>query len=300
MIIIKVIYYIKSNLKIIFTTYSFYACIAFVVILCFCTGIYYDNVTNSEYSIIQSLIKFDSNFKSFDTNFSSINVAIKGSGSWLTMFIPIISAFPYVPFVCDESESKAIRNEIIRSSKFSFYSSKFLTGCISGGLAVMFGYILFTGLVFAMFPNINTYTHEAKEIYIKMFSNTYPFVVNHGLMSALLMKYIEMFIYGTMAAVPAIFLTCISKNKYVVMCIPFFLKYAVSQTCIKLYAKANSDFENINEYIPRITNIISPDSVLTIFESHDKAYIFIYNICLVIIAYMLYLLVYSRRLDCGE
>lgn len=296
----KIIKNISVNLKMILSNYGLYICMAFTIILCSGTGIYTDNMTSYEYSIIKSLIEFNREFMLSSTDFCSINVALRASNGWLSMFIPIISAFAFIPFVCDECESQAIRNTIFRSSKFSFYTSKFLTTCISGGIAVMLGYIIFTGLVYTLFPNINEYAIELQNMYKEILSYTYPNVANNGYIGVLLIKYAEMFIYGAISAVPAITLTCITKNKYLVMCIPFFVKYAVTQSCIKLMAQAYSDFENINEKLGRFTNIIAPDSILNLFELSDKKLILLYNGGLIVIAFIFYIIVQKRRLDCGE
>lgn len=291
---------IKAEFYKILTGYGLYICALFIIILCLSTGIYFDGMNSNEYSIIRSLTSFDREFMLKNVNFSSINVAVKGAGSWLTMFIPIISAFAFIPLVCDESESKSIRNAIFRTSRFTFYLSKFITACLSGGLAVMTGYIIFSGMAFILFPNINEYTFETQRMYKEMLSYSYPTIIEHGLTSALLIKYVEMFIYGAFAAVPSIMLTAVTKNKYIVMCIPFFIKYALTQTCAKLLAQAYSNFENINEKLGTFSNIINPDSILTIFEMQEKKLIILYSIGISFIDFAFYMFIQLRRVDCGE
>lgn len=291
---------IKTEFYKIVTGYGLYLCVLFTVILCFGTGIHSDMTTNNEYSIMRSLTSFDREYMLSSTDFSSISVALKGAGSWLTMFIPIISSFAFIPLVCDESESKSIRNALFRSSKIKFYLSKFITATLSGGLAIMIGYMLFSGIVFILFPNIREYPPETFEIYQKTLSLSYTSISDYGLTSALLIKHVEMFIYGAVAAIPSIMLTAISKNKYIVMCIPFFFKYALTQTCAKLSAQAYSSFDNTNEGLIKFSNTINPDSVLNIFEIANRELIIIYHIVIIVIALTFYLFIQLRRLDCGE
>ena len=130
---------IKTDFYKIVTGYGMYLCVLFTIILCFGTSIHIDMMNNDQYSVIRSLISFDREFMLSSYDFISINVALKGAGSWLSMFIPIISAFAYIPLVCDESESKSIRNAVFRSSKLKFYLSRFITAVLSGGFAVMIG-----------------------------------------------------------------------------------------------------------------------------------------------------------------
>lgn len=296
----KIIKNISVNLRMVFTNYGFYICTAFTVVLCFCTGIYRDPTNNNEYSVIKSFMKFDREFMLNDFSFCSYKVAESGSGSWLSMFIPIISAFAFIPLVCDESESKFIRFSIFRSSKFSYHTSKFLTACISGGLAVTFGYIIFTVSVYALFPNIREYSPEMQAMLKEEISYAYPEVSKHGHIFLLGIKSAEMFLYGALSSVPAVMLTCLMKNKYLVMCIPFFLKYVVTQTSVKLSARALSDWENPDMKLCKFASVISPDAIPNVFTSQYMRLIFLYNGALVLTAFLFYMIVYGRRLDCGE
>ena len=296
----KTINNIIVNLKVIFTNYGFYICIIFTLILCLSTGIYFDDVTNNEYSVIRSLITFDKEFMLGNIDFCSMNIVIKGSGSWLSMFIPIISSFSFIPFICDESESKAKRNIIFRSSKLSFHSSRFISACVSGGIAVMLGYILFTVLSYIVFPNFNEYSSEMQDMYKDTLKYLYPKSPEYGMMYILILKYAEMFIFGFFSVVPAITLTAVSKNKYVVLCIPFFLKYSITQSCLKLSAKAYVDQENIDEKLIKLVCIISPDSILELFESEYQKWIIVYNISIVVVLFFVYMIIQNRRFDFGE
>ena len=288
------------NFRMIFTNYGFYICIVFTVVLCFCTGIYTDSRNNNTYSAIKSLMEFDREFMLNSTLFCSYSVASKGAGSWLTMFIPIISAFAFIPLVCDHCESKFIRLSVFRSSKFSYRTAEFLTACISGGLAVMLGYSLFTGLVYVLFPNIDEYSPDLQAMLSEELSYIYPEASKRGHAYLLGIKSLEIFLYGAVSAVPSVMLTCLMRNKYLVMCIPFFLKYAVTQTSIKLSARAFSDWQNPDIKLSEFASIISPDAILNSYSSPLMRQIILYNGALVSAAFLFYIIVYGRRSDCGE
>lgn len=288
------------NFRMIFTNYGFYICIAFTAVLCFCTAIYCDPTNNNEYSAIKSLVEFDREFMLNSTSFCSYSVASKGAGSWLTMFIPIISAFAFIPLVCDRCESKFVRFSVFRSSKFSHRTAEFLSACISGGLAVMLGYALFTVLVYVLFPNINEYSPELQAMLSEELSYVYPEALKHDHAYLLAMQLFEIFLYGALSAVPSVMLTCLMRNKYLVMCIPFFLKYAVTQTSTKLSARAFTDWQNPDIKLSEFASIISPDAILNSYSSPLMQQIFLYNGILVVAAFIFYMTVYGRRLDCGE
>ena len=290
---------IKTDFYKIVTGYGMYLCVLFTIILCFGTSIHIDMMNNDQYSVIRSLITFDTEFMLSSYDFISINVALKGAGSWLSMFIPIISAFAYIPLVCDESESKSIRNAVFRSSKLKFYLSRFITAVLSGGFAVMIGYMVFCGMVFILFPGIGEFPAETREFYIQYLSDVYPSTADFGIGSALLIKFAEIFVYGAIAAIPAILLTAVSKNKYVVLCIPFFIKYALTQTSVKLIAQAYSNGEGVGGKLTDISNVINLDYVLQIYEMKGYKLIAVY-IIVAISTLALYLFIQLRRFDSGE
>ena len=290
---------IKTDFYKIVTGYGMYLCVLFTIILCFGTSIHIDMMNNDQYSVIRSLISFDREFMLSSYDFISINVALKGAGSWLSMFIPIISAFAYIPLVCDESESKSIRYAVFRSSKLKFYLSRFITAVLSGGFAVMIGYMVFCGMVFILFPGIGEFPAETREFYIQYLSDVYPSTADFGIGSALLIKFVEIFVYGAIAAIPSILLTAVSKNKYVVLCIPFFIKYALTQTSIKLIAQAYSNGEGVGGKLTEISNMINLDYVLQIYEMKGYKLIAVY-IIVAISTLALYLFIQLRRFDSGE
>lgn len=293
---------IKTNIYKIVTGYGFYVCIAFTVILCFSAYIY-DNSDNGErYSVFTSLVTFDRSFMLNDISFSSVEVIRRGaSGSWLSLFIPIISAFSFIPIVCDEYESKSVRFEIIRSSKICYNLSKFITAFLCGGFAVAVGFVLFASAVCKLFPDINEYGEELKQMYENAFVSDHPSIIQDGLLLIVIKKSGEMFLYGAVCAVPAITLTGVVKNKYLVLCIPFFIKYAVNQSCIKIQAKALSDFNNTDTELMKFSSIINPDafSYLSDFGG-DKWIVLIYNVILVLAAATVYLVIQIRRHDSSD
>lgn len=291
---------LKTNLIKIMTGAGFYFCIIFTITLCFSANIYFDALTNNKYSAFLALRSFDHDFMLTDTSFCSLNVINSASSGWLTMFIPIISAFAFIPLVCDEYESKSVRFEIFRIGKIRYHVSRFFTAFFCGGFAVTIGYALFSLLAIILFPSINDYSAWQQDNYFEMISNYSP-EIKDTLILTLFKTLSSVLIYGAMAAVPAITLTSIIRNKYLVMCIPFFLKYALTQTCLKLQSQAFADYEHIDNSLLRFTRIINPDSI--VFLQHmgsDKKTVLIYNGVLMVSALVLYMTIQSRRIDSGE
>lgn len=292
---------IRTNIYKILTGYGFYICIIFTAVLCFSAYIYEDSMNGDKYSVFMAYKTFDKDFMLSDTRFCSFEVMLKGAGSWLSLFIPLISAFAFIPLVCDEYEAKSVRFEIFRSSKLCYNLSKFITACLCGGFAVMLGFGLFTLADYALFPNINEYSAELKKTYEEFLVYSYLDITQNGYGFIILKKLGEMFLYGAVCAAPAIMFTGFIRNKYLVLCIPFFIKYAVSQTCIKLQSQAVSDYNNVDTEMLKISSIFNPDALSYLSDfGNDKKLVLIYNGVLLFSAAVIYLITQSRRLDSGE
>ena len=293
---------ITNNCKKVLTNYGFYVCIFLTVFLCFSTYIYQEGGTQDRYSAIMSLQTFDREFMLRDTSFCSFEVMRQGAGSWLSMFIPIISAFAFIPLVCDEYEAKSVRFEIFRSSRFSYNASKYITACLCGGFAVMLGYILFILIEYAAFPNITDYDINSRETYMMFLQYILPHIEETGFLPIILRNFAIMFLYGCVNAAPAIALTSVIRNKYLDLCIPFFLKYACLQTCTMIQTVSAAEYANRNTKLLEIISVVNPDSLayMTNYPYSNWMAILIYSVSLIILLGMVYLILQNKRGDCGE
>lgn len=292
---------IKSLLYKILTGYGFYICIIFTTVLSFSAEIYIDSVNGNKYSVFRALMDFDRDYMLTDTAFCSFEVMQKGSGSWLSLFIPIVASFSFVPLMCDEYEAKAIRFEVFRSSKACYHSSRFITACLSGGLAIMLGYGLFMWITYLLFPHINEYESGMQELYREMLMYRFPDLTESGFTIIVVQKLASMFTYGAVCCAPVIMLTIIIRNKYLVMCIPFFIKYALNQTCIKLQTQATADYNNMDMELLHKVEIINPDALARLSEyGANKKSVLIYSGIIIAISFVVYLIVSLRKVDSGE
>ena len=109
-----------------------------------------------------------------------------GNGTWVLMFIPIVAAFAFVPLLCDGRESKALRYSVFRTSKWSFITGNFLTAFLSGGFAVVIGFIIFGVCIFLLFPNISEYSTDKITNYESTLTYFYPDFLYFFLLSLIL------------------------------------------------------------------------------------------------------------------
>lgn len=110
-----------------------------------------------------------------------------------------------------------------------------------------------------------------------------------------------MFAFGAVSAIPAFFLTGFMKNKYLIICIPFFVKYALMQSNGILSAQAFSNYENPNTKLLKILSITDTNALGNLFDySADIKYILLFNGIVLCAAYFIYCFLMNRRLDYGE
>lgn len=285
------------NLRKVLTGYGFYVSVAFTILLLALSSIYSTGNYDS-YSAIRVLMEYDRDFMLNDTRLCSYSVVRNSTGGWFSMFIPIISAFAFVPIICDEYDSGSVRFNIFRSSKLRYHISKFIIGSISGGLAVLAGFIVYTVFVYSVFPDISQYSPENQSFFEQNIKNSFPHIFEYGYIPLLLLKSLEIFIYGFVSSALAVLFTSFIRNKYLVMCIPFFVKYVVTQTCTKFNFDA---MVKQNMGVIKLSNIINPDSVLNLYLYNDYRHIIIiYNIILWAVLFAVYIVISGKRVDCGE
>jgi len=297
----KTLRLIKVNLIKVLTSTGFYACVLLMLVLCFTARAYDDIAENKSYSVIGVLAEFSREEMLANSSFSAYQILSCVSSGWLSLFIPIIAAFPLMPLICDGRESKSVRYSAFRSTKFSFSTGNLFTAMMSGGLAVLCGFVLFAVLVYTLFPNISEYAPELKESAEWWISGTYPLFEKYGYPYLVALDFVEMFLYGALSAVPALIMTAFMKNKYLVLCIPFFMKYTAMQLHTGIMRKAIYNIENVDQKLLDILSITELDAMGDIFSYGETMWKnVVFHAVLLIAAFMLYIIVMNRRVDFGE
>lgn len=179
-----------------------------------------------------------------------------------------------------------MRFQIFRSSKLKFNISRYFSGIICGGLAVSLGYVIFCCFVSFLFPNVTKLSPQA---------DIDPYF-SFDFFKTLL----GVFLYGAFWSMPAMFLTSFLKNKYIIMCVPLFFKYGISQTIQKLSQNVFSDPENINYDLLKFIEIINPDGLIRLAQSPEQLWILINFGILSAIFFVGYMIFKRMRIDCSE
>lgn len=265
------------------TSAGFWLCAAMTVLLLFTAEIYTDYDTMNRYSVFRALTEFPR--EKLSTHYEMYNTTViqNARGGWFTLFAPIIAAFCFVPLMCTEREENAVRFQIFRVSKIKYSVTEFLSGAISGGLAMAAGYALFAGAAMILFPGAPEGGADLEIYGVAAFN--FPKLL------------LEMWLYGAFWSTPAMFCTSITRNKYIVMCIPFFLKYGLAQTYQKLLLNAFSD-ENFDENALKFASTINPDGILWTSDYTRLSVILMFGISAAVF-FAGYIIINQKRGDCG-
>ena len=269
---------------------GFLGAVLLTAVLCFTAPTYHDLTTDRSYSVFESFFSFKREFMESDQQFASLNVFQNGLGGYITMFLPIIVAFPFMVSFCAERNSGLMRFTISRTGCLRYYLSKFFSVLIGGGLAAMLGYALYGLVVYGFFPNINTY--ELDEFYCEMHPD--------GQVSEVLKLLLSAFIYGAVTTLPAFLISSFSRNPYLITCVPFLMVYIWNTAINKLVLKAweTEDYEFSEKLFD-----FQPDSarrLVYITEWNESAQrIVIFNSVLVVGVVVLFSIIMNLRRDRG-
>lgn len=293
--------YCKVNMHKILTSPGFYLCVLFTVILCFTAEAYRAYSDNKVYSVFGVWLGFSKEEMLTNPGMSAYEMLSKATGGWLATFVPIVAAFPFLPLLCDESVSKNVRYSVCRETKVSLVVGRFFTAMLSGGLAVLCGFALFTGAVYLMFPNIGVYTPELRETTEWWIAGAYPLFPKLGYSYLVMLDFIEMFLYGAFFSIPALLVSVFLKNKYFVLCIPFFFKYLVNYIYAGMKIKVYESFGTVEEEVFKMLSAIDPDALENLFSYGETLWRnLMLHAILLLFAFLLYTIAMNRRVDFGE
>lgn len=296
--------FIASNIKLSFSKPVFWLCAAMTALICFASELCFDNDLNRSILIYEAFEKKDIWLN--DINYSAYSVFNKGCGVWLTMFAPIIAALPYVTTICEERASQSIRYSISRIGKMRYSIGCVSSAFLTGGLVMAVGYAFFGAICAVLFPAMHEYSANTITAFEEMFRIVQADLTvwgydKIGLAAPVCVLLCQMFLYGGLSALPALVICAFVKNKYIVMCLPFFISYFWAQLNQRLQSLAYADFENINEKLGKMMSISNPHAMLYVSTySINAKWVLLINFGLATVFGIIFVAAVSRRVDCGE
>lgn len=263
---------------------GFLLCVAMTVLLLFAAEVYYDFDTQTRYSVFRALTYLTPDEHAANYELCSQMVVQNACSGWFSLFAPIIAAFCFVPTVCTERGEKAVRFQIFRTTRLKYSLSQFFSGVISGGAAISLGYIIFAALVMGLFPDIGEMSEFAADVLLETTFDL-PYQI------------LKMFLFGAFWSIPAMLLTSVLNNKYLIMCIPFFLKYGLKQLHQKISQDAFSAVSSDKNAIA-LANAINPDGILWVYDETRLVIWLVFGISAALM-FAAFIIINRKRVDCG-
>lgn len=163
-------------------------------------------------------------------------------GTWLFMFMPIISSLCFVNVICDDVSSGFLRFELLRTDFYKLKAAKFIFGVASSGICMLLGFIAYAVCILLYFPRYNFEIINLAEVLVQVFA------------------------LGIVSAVPGLVTAAFTNNKYLIVCAPFVLRYYATQLATRITDIAYEDFNNPNPLLAQIGIMINPNSMGFVFS----------------------------------
>lgn len=299
----KLIRYIGVNLRRTIGSTTFWYCVLAVFALCF-TAVIGRDENGDDLMVIQMLFRPEDVARNPD--YCAWSVFASSGGVWLSMFAPILAAFPFIPTMINSRITQSARFTISRIGKRRYHIGNIISALFSGGLVLVCGYVLFGITVRLLFPTIGTYSEQSAASFLEMQTWSNPAWYGQALLRQqyvlpIFAKLTQMFLFGALNALPALVFAAFVQNPYIVLCMPFFCTYAWSQFNLRLSAMAYADYENINQSLGRFASLTTPNAMRSLLGyGTDTFVVLAIHLGFGLLLSAAFYLIMNRRVDCGE
>ena len=268
------------------TNTAFYAAIFSIVIILLLGVAYTSPLTGEEFTVLDFIISDNQNELLEASDLRESDLIARGIESYLDMFLPIIAVIPFVAVVCGEKKNNNTRFEIYRVGKTRYVAGKYMAAMITGGCITVTGFLLFCLLILPVFPDGVRETVEIQnEFLIQETVITGRLFKTFGIAGIYIMKFIRMFLYGAFVTVPALGLSVIIKNRYMILSIPFMGFYLLRKVIEK---RVDADLY-----------YFLPDMIGNAYVTEWVRLLVIYG-SVSIMVFLWYRIYMGRKCDCGE
>lgn len=283
---------------------QFIICVFAIFALCLTANIGNGGQSDKPMSVYQLILHRYETINNI--NFCSYAVFSSFGTSWSALFFPIIAAFPYITVQTGNVSDNCTRFTIHRVGKQYYHLGNVCCAIISGGCVSICGYILFGIVVWLLFPSIYSYSPELLTQFLSLRLMGYPNLLveaakQGNIYILVIIDLVIAFFMNGICVLPAVTLSAFVRNRYIILCTPFFLSYSWTQINSRLTAFAYSDRNKINESLAHAMTLTHPQAIRYIlFSNSDALFILIVHFGWALLLSFCYFIVINRRLDSGE
>lgn len=283
---------IKCDLNKAIINIGFVGAILTAMLLCFTADAYMDPQTSKVYTVFEAMFTLDKKIIKTEISLASIYMYSRCLTGYITMFIPIIVAFPFMVTFCAERNSGLMRFTITRTGKIKYCLSKFFACSVSAGLAVMLGVSLYCIVVKLYFPDISSYNIDPELLNALPKTNAWQTVLK-TLAAA--------FLYGAVSSMPAFLLSSFCKNPYLITCIPFLLIYIWNTALgkVSMSFMASDQWEKLDKLAPYYPDSVTKGVLYRYDDSSIGRTIVWFNILYVFVLLVSFIIIMNARKDKG-
>lgn len=191
---------------------AFWIGILLITVLCMTTSAYTDMMRGKNYSVFEAITVLSSEIR--QSQISAFSVFTQGLNSpYATLFLPLAVSIGFVPLLCVERQSGALRYQLVRESKWRYCLGKIIGASLCGGLTVLLGFLLYGVIAWCFFSHT-----IPEEMYFMMDD---PSV-------RILQVCISSFLTGMISVFPALLFCGFSNRQYPIMCAPVLLQFLLN------------------------------------------------------------------------
>ncbi|MBR0132817.1 MAG: hypothetical protein IJM14_07035 [Lachnospiraceae bacterium] len=233
-----------------------------------------------------------------DINYNSLEMLAGKDSLWLMMFVPVLTAFAFVPVLNEDLKHRFTRYVMPHVSKKNYFSASYLSAVICGGIMLIIGSLLAELVICLSFPGIQSFSVQDQAGYYEMLEYTAPAwyckaVKTGSIAAVLLVNAVRYFAYGALAVIPALLISSLSINIYFVISLPFLLCHLWERFIVYLAmngSKAYITLVNIGYY--RLGS--------TIYQDLDIKGLIRCNVGVFLFSYLVYMLINLGKADTCE
>lgn len=208
------LYKIKAQCKEYILSPYFLLCVLAAALTClFDVGIQINE--ESFLTVLECIIRIFSGEMTTDSaGLYTLPLLLQAGGESFSMLIPILAALPSVIPVCLQRQGGSLRFLLHRTGIGGYCLSALLAASITSGLVLALGTLFYGLFLLPFFPFLDPWGERT--------------AIN--ILISLGRKLVGMFLLGSSSVLPAYLLEFFTTNLYLVLCIPFLLRYLTAYT----------------------------------------------------------------------
>lgn len=271
----------------IITNISFYLAIIATIVLLLASTFYVVPDTGKEYTLFDIIFGVADDKVVTESGLVSEEIIIKGINShYYEMFLPLVTVIPFIVGIYGDKKNSITRFQIYRTGKLRYTLGKFMAVLVSGGLITMLGQMIFSLIIYSIFPHGESEMFELNKIILFEESEFCKVLVDRiGIMGLYILRFLRVFLYGAFSTVIAFALSIVIKNRYMVLTIPVVIEY--------MWEKFISKSIDAKMYT------LLPSSIGNVFHT-DISWMLPFFITIIVVSLVFYRVCLERKCDCGE